>query len=145
MTSESASDRQEHWTFLARRSFGIAESVGEEDARRILVSRIETQLLENGWRSAPHAIAQPMLDALIALGSSGEFDDQMLQAELRASTERVTTRDAAHRLIDKGISEVDPEYLVFDRRGEYPAEIVAVAQQVLDLLFQYIREQPFDD
>jgi hypothetical protein len=144
VTSESASDRQQQWRVLARRSFGIAESVGDEEARRILVSRIETQLLENGWRSAPHAIAEPMLDAFVALGASGDFDNQILRAELRVSTDVVTTRDAPHRLIDKGISEVDPEYLVFDRRGEYPPEIVATAQQILDLIFEYIRELPVD-
>jgi hypothetical protein len=145
MTSESASDRQQTWTFLARRSFGIPESVGDEDARRILVSHIEIQLQENGWRSAPHAVAEPMLDALIALGASGDLDDQMLPEELRVPAESVNTRDAAHRILDKGISVVDPEYLVYDTRSEYPPEIVAVAQQVLDLIFAYIREQPFDD
>lgn len=145
MTSESASDRQQHWTFVARRSFGIPESIGDQEARRILVSRIETQLQENGWRNAPHAIAQPMLDAVIALGASGDFDDQVLPAELGSSAESVTTRDAAHRLLDRGMSVVDPEYLVFDARGEYPPEVIAAAQQVLDLIFAYLREQPFDD
>jgi hypothetical protein len=145
MASESASDRQQHWTVLARRSFGIPESVGEEEARTILVSHIETQLHEKGWQNAPHAIAQPMLDALIALGASGDLDDQMLPRELRVSAESVTTRDAAHRLLDKGISVVDPEYLVYDARSEYPPEIVAVAQYVLDLVFAYIRETPFDE
>jgi hypothetical protein len=86
-----------------------------------------------------------MLDALIALGASGDLDDQMLPEELRVPAESVNTRDAAHRILDKGISVVDPEYLVYDTRSEYPPEIVAVAQQVLDLIFAYIREQPFDD
>jgi hypothetical protein len=49
MTSESASDPHQRWTFLARGSFGIPESVGDEDARRILVGHIEMQLQENGW------------------------------------------------------------------------------------------------
>jgi hypothetical protein len=145
MTSESASDRLQHWTLLARRSFGVPESVDDEEARRILVGQIEIRLQESGWRSAPHAIAQPILDALIALGASGDLDDQMLPTELRVSAENSATRDAAHRLLDKGISVVDPEYLVYDTRSEYPAEIVAVAQHVLDLVFAYVRETPFDD
>jgi hypothetical protein len=86
-----------------------------------------------------------MLDALIALGASGDLDDQMLPAELRVSAENVNARDAAHRVLDKGISVIDPEYLMYDTRDEYPPEIVAAAQQVLDLIFAYIREQPFDD
>jgi hypothetical protein len=145
MTGESASDRQQHWALVVRRSFGISEPVGDEDARRILISCIETQLQENGWRSATHAIAEPMLDALIALGASGDLDDQLLPAEFRVSAESVTTRDAAHRLLDKGISVVDPEYLVFDTRNEYPPEVIAVAQHVLDLISEYIREQPIDN
>jgi hypothetical protein len=145
MTSETSSDHQERWTLVARRSFGIPEEVGNEEARKLLVSRIEMKLQENGWQDAPHAIAQPMLDALIALGASGDLDDQMLPPERRVSPEGVTARDAAHRLLDKGISVVDPEYLVFDMRSEYPQEVVAVAQQVLDLIFEYLREQPFDD
>jgi hypothetical protein len=145
MTSDSPSDRHQQWMLVARRSYGIPESVGESDARRILVGHIERQLQESGWWSAPHAIAQPMLDALIALGANGELDDQVLPAELRVPAEGVTTRDAAHRLLDKGRSEVDPEYLVFDARSEYPPEVVAVAQQVLDLILEYLREQPLDD
>jgi hypothetical protein len=145
MTSDSSSDPHEHWTYVARRSFGIPEAVDNEEARKLLVSHIEMKLQENGWRNAPHAIAQPMLDALIALGASGDLDDQLLPPELRASAEGVTGRDAAHRLLDKGISVVDPEYLVFDMRSEYPPEVVAVAQEVLDLIFEYLREQPFDD
>jgi hypothetical protein len=86
-----------------------------------------------------------MLEALIALGASGDLDDQMLPTELRVSADSVTTRDAAHRLLDKGISVVDPEYLVYDTRSEYPPEIVAVAQHVLDLVFAYIRKTPFED
>jgi hypothetical protein len=145
MTSESAPDPQQHWTFLARRTFGIDEAIGDEEAKRILVSRIEMQLQENGWQNAPHAVAAPMLDALIALGASGDLDDLMLQTELRGSAESVTTRDAAHRLLAKGISVIDPEYLVYDARAEYPPELVAAAQQVLDRVSAYVREQSIDD
>ena len=70
-------------------------------------------------------------------GASGDLADRLLAAEV--------PRDAAYRLIDKGIAEVDPMHLVFDKRFEYPPEAVAATQQVLDRIMHYLREHPFDD
>lgn len=145
MTAESASDRQLQWVLVVRRSFEIPDHVDNEDARRALVRKLEEHLHQNGWQSATRAIAEPMVDALMAFGASGDFDDRLLPVDLDVSSETFVTRDAAHRLIDNGMMTVDPQHLVFDVTSEYPPEVIAVAEIVLDRVFQYAREQSFGE
>jgi hypothetical protein len=83
-----------------------------------------------------------MVDALIVLGASGEFDAYLFPADDEQNA--ATTRDAALRLIEHGRTVVDPEHLVLDVRGEYPVEVVVATQRVLDQVALYVREQPFD-
>jgi hypothetical protein len=85
----------------------------------------------------PWDVCEPILDALMGLGAIGDLDDRLLSAEPR--------RAAAYQLLDTGLSKVDPQHLVFDASFEYPPEVVALAQQVLDRVGRYLREQPFDD
>ncbi len=143
MPVESASSRQQEWTLVVRRSFGIPDAVDHEDARRALVRGIEDQLHEHGWHSATRAIAQPMMDALIVLGASGELDAWLLAADGRVSPDTASSRDAAHRLLDRGTTVVDPEGLVFDVTDEYPPEVITVAEQALDRVSRYVRERSF--
>lgn len=144
MPVESASSRQQEWTLVVRRSFGIPDAVEHEEARRALVSCIEDQLQEKGWHSATRAIAEPMMDALIVLGANGELEAWLLSADGPVLPERVPSRDAAHRLLDKGTAVVDPEGLVFDVTGEYPPEVIAVAEQALHRVSRYLRERRFE-
>ena len=134
MTAESASDRQQQWALVVRRSFGIPDPVSNEDAREALIGSLRDQLHENGWQSPTRGTAEPIVDALIAFGTSGDLDDRLLPPG-----------DAAYRLIDKGLSAVDPEHLVFDMMFEYPPEVVAAIQQLLDRVSQYVREQSLGD
>ena len=137
MNAESGSDRQQRWLLVVRRSFGISDLVSNEEARRALIEAFRDDLQENGWPNPTRGMCEPLLDALLAMGASGALEDRLLAADV--------PQDAAYRLIDTGIAEVDPMHLVFDRRFEYPPEAVAAAQQVLDQVFQYLREHPFDD
>jgi hypothetical protein len=137
MDADSSSHRQQQWLLVVRRSFGISDLVSNEEARNALIENFQDGLHENGWPNPTRGMSEPLLDALLAMGSSGDLEDRLLAAEV--------PRDAAYRLIDKGIAEVDPMHLVFDPRFEYPPEAVAAAQQVLDRIFQYVREHPFDD
>jgi hypothetical protein len=130
MNAESNPDRQYQWELVVRRSFGIPDLVADEDARKALIGFFQDQLEQNGWQSPTRGMCEPIVDALMALGASGDFDDRLLSAEMR--------RDAAYRLIDGGIAEVDPLHLVFDARFEYPPQVVAVAQSFLDRIGQYI-------
>jgi hypothetical protein len=134
MTAESASDRQQQWVRIVRRSFGVPDLIPHAEARNALIGSLEDQLRENGWRSPTREIAEPMVDALMGLGAGEDVDDRLLPAA-----------DAAHRLLEKGTTVVDPQHLVFDMMSEYPPEVVAVAQQVLDRVGQYVREQPVGD
>ncbi len=145
MTAESASDRQQQWVLVVRRSFEIPDLVGNEDAREALIGHLLDQLQENGWQSPTRGTAEPIVDALMAFGATEEMDDQLLPAGLGLSAPTFTTQDAAYRLLDKALAVVDPEHLVFDVMSELPPEVVAVTQQVLDRVFQYVREQPFGD
>ncbi len=134
MTTESDSRRQEQWVLCVRRSFGIPDLAADEEAREALIENLEDQLRGNGCRSSAHGIAEPMVDALLALWASEHLDERLVPAS-----------DAAYRLLDRGTSAVDPEHLVFDVMSEYPPEVVAVAQRVLDQVGDYAREQPFGD
>jgi hypothetical protein len=73
-------------------------------------------------------MSEPLLDALLALGTRSDLDDRLLSAEMG--------RNDASGLIDKGLAEIDPLHLVYDMRFEYPPEVVAAAQQVLNRVFQ---------
>jgi hypothetical protein len=117
---------------VVRRSFGIPDLVANEDAREVLVGSFEEQLRQNGWQSPSRVIAEPMVDALMALEPNGGLDDRLLPVD-----------DAAFRLLDRGTTVVDSQHLVLDVTSEYPPEIVAVAQHVLDRVGHYVREQPF--
>ncbi len=139
MTTGPDSHRQPQRVLVVRRSFGIPDLVDNNDARRALVGCLEELLLQNGWQSGTRAIADVMVDALLALAASGDLDDYVLPDGLST----FTTRNAALRLIDKGMTVVDPEHLVIDLTSGYPPEIVEVAEGVLDRVFQYAREQPF--
>ena len=143
MTAESASDRQQQWVLVVRRSFEIPDLVGNEDAREALIGHLLEQLQENGWQSPTRGTAAPIVDALMAFGASEEIDDQLLPVGLGLSAPTFTTQDVAYRLLDRAMTVVDPEHLVFDVMSELPPEVVAVTQQVLDRVFQYVREQPF--
>jgi hypothetical protein len=134
VTAESASDRQQQWEFVVRRSFGISDLVANNDARETLIRCFEDELQVSGWQSAPRAVAQPIVDALMVLEVVGDLSDPSF-----------TTRDGAHRVIAKGIAVIDPEHLVYEAGFEYPPEIVAAAQQMLLRVEQYVREQSFGD
>jgi hypothetical protein len=134
MTADAASDRQQQWTLVVRRSFGIPDLVAAEDARTSLIMSLEEQLRENGWQGATHGVAEPMVDALMGLAASGDVDEHLLPAE-----------DAAYRLLNEGTTVVDPQRLVFDVTSDYPPEVVAVARQVLDRVGRYVRQQPSGD
>jgi hypothetical protein len=136
MTTEPDSHRQPQWVLAVRRSFGIPDPVNDNNARSALVGCLEELLLQNGWHSGRRAIADAMVDALIALAASGDLDDGIQ----RGGPSTVSTRKAAIRLIDKAMTVVDPEYLVIDITHGYPPEIVEVAEGVLDRVFQYARE-----
>ena len=83
----------------------------------------------------PHTgTAEPIVDALWAFETSGDHDDGLL-----------SPRDAACRLIDRGLSVIDPEHLVFDVLFQYPPEVVAAVEQVLARVSQYMREQSLGD
>ena len=73
MTAESASNRQQQWALVVRRSFGISDRVADEEAREALIGSLEDQLRENGWQSPTRGIAEPMVDALMALGANGHL------------------------------------------------------------------------
>jgi hypothetical protein len=133
MTTESDPIREQQWAVVVRRSFGIPDLMSHEDARRALVKSLEAELRENGRLSATRAVADPMADALLAFGASSDFDDQLLFAD--------PPTEAVHRLVAEGLMVVDPEHLAFDVRGEYPPEVVAVAQIALVRVVQSAREQ----
>ena len=134
MTSGSASDRQEQWEIVVRRSFEISDLVAKNEARETLIRFFEAELRVNGWHSAPRAVAQPVVDSLMVLEVIGDLSDPTF-----------TTRDRARRLVGHGIGVVDPEHLVYDPSFEYPSEIVAAVQQMLARVEQYVHEQPFGD
>ena len=134
LNSGSASDRQEQWEVIVRRSFGIADFVAKNEARETLIRFFEDELRVSGWHSAPRSVAQPLADSLMVREVIGDLSDPAF-----------TTRDRAHRLVGHGIGVVDPEHLVYDARFEYPPEIIAAAQQMLARVEQYVREQPLGD
>ena len=143
MDVDSSSYRHSEWAIVVGRSFGIPDSVGHVEARRITIECIQGQLQENGWHAATRAIAEPMLDALIELGANGGLDACLFPPETGTSADDVaSTRDAAHRVIDRAISVVDPEHLVIDMPGEYPSEILLTAQHAVDQVVIYVRAQP---
>jgi len=76
------------------------------------------------------------------MGASGELDNLIPAADVSRSDPSVPTREAALRVLDTGTTIVDPEDLVFDGSGDYPPEIVASVQQVLDLVNHYLGEHP---
>jgi hypothetical protein len=145
MTAESAEDRRQQWVLVVRRAFGVPDSAGNEDARRALIVCFEEQLQVNGWKSARRAIAEPMMDALLVLGAKGDLDDYLISVEMHGSAGDYRTRDAAHRIIDRGISVVDPEHLTIDAMSEYPPEVVATVQQLFERVSEYAREPRFGD
>lgn len=143
MTAESATDRQRRWELVVRRSFEISDLVSHDDARRILIGQLQAQLEENGWQSPTRGTAEPIVDALMALGANEEIVDHLLPVGTGYSVPPFTTRDAAYRLLDRGLTVVDPEHLVFDPMSELPPEVVGTAQQVLDRICDYVRKQPW--
>jgi hypothetical protein len=72
------------------------------------------------------------------------LDYYLLGGDLGPSTSTFASRSIVDRFIDKATTIVDPEYLVFDSRSEYPPSLVATVQQVLDRLGEYLRGQPAD-
>jgi hypothetical protein len=134
MTRDSASGRQEEWQIVVRRSFGISDSVANEEARETLVRCFEDELQVSGWQSAPRAVAQPLADSLLQPEVVGNLSDPAF-----------TTRDRAHRIVAHGIGVIDPEHLVYDASFEYPPEIVVAAHQMLDRVEQYARGQALDE
>ena len=134
MSSDSASNRQQEWELVVRRSFEISDFVALDEARETLISCFERHLEANGWQGAPRAIAQPIVDSLMLLEVAGGLSDPTF-----------ATRDGAHRILAHGISVVDPERLVYDARFEYPPEIVATTQQMLVQIVRYARQERFSD
>ncbi len=104
---------------------------------------LQEQLLEKGWRSAPRAIADAMTDALMGWEMRSDPGERRFPAERSVSDVPLLAPDAAHQLIENGLTVVDPEHLVVDATGGYPPEIVAVVQFALDRVFRYANEQPF--
>lgn len=135
-------ERQQQWTLVVRRSFGISDLVGDEEATKALIGRVQDQLQESGWQGPRRAVAEPMVHALLGLETSGDLDDRLVPTGLGISAPTSVSREAACRLIDKGMTVVDPEHLVFDMSGDYAPEVVVVAQKVLDQICQYVCEQP---
>ncbi len=131
MTASSGPDRQEQWQILVRRSFGISDLVAKTEAREALVRCFEEELQISGWQSAPRAVAQPLVDSLMVLELVGDLSDSTF-----------TSQDRARRLVAHGIGVVDPEHLVYDGSFEYPPEIVAATQQMLERNEQYVSEHP---
>ena len=142
MAVESVSDRQQQWALVVRRSFGIADPLPAHDAGEALVGSLEEKLRESGWQGPTRAIAVPIVEALMELGAKGDLDDRILAPEPRSSAADTPRRDAAHRLIDRGLTIVDPENLVLDITSECPPEVVVAVEQVLDRIAQYMRGQP---
>lgn len=137
--SAEAMNPQLQWDLLVRRSFGISDVVAHTDAREELIGCFQVRLHENGWDSASRGIAEPVVDALMQL------DGHLRPDELPHSASVFASREVTYRLLESGMSVVDPEHLVFDSTLEYPAEIVAAAQQTLDRIGQYTREQALAD
>lgn len=139
-----SSDRHSEWVVVVGRSFGISDTVGHLETRRIIIESLEGHLQDHGWQGATRAIAEPMMDALVELGANGGFDSCIRPAEPGSSADSASTRDAAHRVIDRAISVVDPEHLVIDAPGDYPYEILVTAQYAVDQVVIYLREQRSD-
>lgn len=133
MTTEPDEIRQQQWALVVWRSFGISDAMTHEEARKALVASIEEQLRENGWTSAPRAVADPMAAALLTFGARSEFDSRELSTEVSV--------DEANRLVDHGLMVIDPEQLAYDVRGEHPAEVVTVAQAALARVIEYAGQQ----
>lgn len=127
MTWAVASEDSE-WALVVRRSFEISDLVSQRDAREALIRRCEAQLRDNGWQRPTRAVAEPITDALLSLGAIGSIDDR-----------------SAYRLLERGTNVVDPEHLVFDVMSEFPPEVVAAAQQLLDVVSKYAYEEPRAD
>ena len=140
MNAESVSERQALWTLAVRRSFGVPDTVDGDDARNAVVERLRQKLEDNGWHTATREIAEPILEALIELAANGDLDNFLLSAGTDLSAETMTARAAAHRVIDKGMTAVDPEHLVFDVRNEHPPAVVAAVQYALDQVVIYVRQ-----
>lgn len=146
MTGESAEparNRQREWVLIVRRSFGIPDVVAEHDAKEMLVGSVESQLHENGWPGPARSIARPIVEALIALSTTSDSGDRLQPADLYVTSDAFTSRDAAHLLINKGMSIVDPENLVFSVTSEHPREILEVTQQTLERISGYLRGSSF--
>lgn len=127
-----------------RHSLGIADLVSERDAREALIRTVEDELYNSGWRGPTRAIAAPVVEALMELGAIGDLDDDhLLRGKLPPPAASVASRDAAHRILDRGWTIVDPENLVFDRASECPPEVVIAVEQVLNRIGEYMRGQPF--
>lgn len=117
-----------------RRSFGISDVVVDNDARETLIRLFEDELQVTGWKSAPRAVAQPLVDSLLMLEVIGDLNDSTF-----------TTQDRAYRVVENGIAVVDPEHLVLDTRFGYPPEIVAATQQMLARVEKYLGEHTDED
>ena len=140
--SATANWDREQWALVVRRSFEIPDPVSDGEAQDVLVGRVEELLRDNGWTSATRAVAEAVLEALVVMGASGDLDNLIPAADVSRSDPSVPTREAALRVLDTGTTIVDPEDLVFDGSGDYPPEIVASVQQVLDLVNHYLGEHP---
>jgi hypothetical protein len=140
--SATANWDREQWALVVRRSFEIPDPVSDSEAQDVLVARVEGVLRDNGWTSATRAVAEAVLEAVVVVGASGDLGDLMPAADASGSDAGLPIRDAALRVLDTGTTIVDPEDLVFDGSGDYPPEIVASVQQVLDRVNHYVREQP---
>ena len=109
----------------------------------LLILTVEDELYKNGWRGPTRAIAAPVVEALMELGAIGDLDDHLLRGKLTPPAASVTSRDAAHRILDRGWKIVDPENLVFDSGSECPPEVVIAVEQVLNRIGEYMRGKPF--
>jgi len=83
----------------------------------------------------------------MAAESAGDRQQQWVLVVRRAFgiPDPASNEDArrAHRFVDREFRRVDPEHLAFAATSEYPPEVVAAAQQVLERVSQYVREPPF--
>lgn len=140
MGAGPASEEQQ-WTLIVRRSFDIADGLDDKAAKDALVGHLEGQLQERGWHSSTRAIAQPMVDALMVMAVSGDLHDGVLPSGSLGSADAFDSQSGAYRLLDRGMTTVDPENLVFDARSDFPPEVVAVAQYALERVSEYLGKQ----
>ena len=103
------------------RTFGISDRVTNPTPGKHSSGPSRTSFWTTGCK-APHGGLQSRLWMLsVAPGPIEDLDDPTF-----------STRETAYRLLEKGMTVVDPERLVFDSDVEYPPEVIAAASKFWD-------------